>query len=200
MTAARKIIVFADTSSARAVSEVDSKTVMTVLSIKSLAKNVYTCAELLDRKYEPYLKQAMCDEILFSRDLTRRIIANVTTINGMAHIMRVLLTGESDSGSRLNTLDISDQYIGVTYDYFGAELCCTGERILLGILENTGSPNRIKMESLRAAQKTSDTSTLISNLRMVKELVFNKPIFIPPKEYIIKKYSKAIVLERFGGT
>lgn len=195
---ARKIIILADTSNIRAVSEVDSKTVMTVLSVKTMAKTVYTCAELLDRKYEAYLRQAMCDEILFSRDLTRRIIANTTTINGMAHIMGVLLAGGTDGGSRLNTIDISDQYIGVTYGYFGTELCCTGERVLLGILENTGSPNRIKMEALRAAQKTADTSTLISNLRMVKELEFNNPIFIPPKDYILKKYSKAIVLERLG--
>ena len=195
---ARKIIILADTSNIRAVSEVDSKTVMTVLSVKTMAKTVYTCAELLDRKYEAYLRQAMCDEILFSRDLTRRIIANTTTINGMAHIMGVLLAGGTDGGSRLNTIDISDQYIGVTYGYFGTELCCTGERVLLGILENTGSPNRIKMEALRAAQKTADTSTLISNLRMVKELEFNNPVFIPPKDYILKKYSKAIVLERLG--
>ena len=69
---ARKVLILADTFDSAAVSEVDSKSVMTVLTIKAMAKNVYTTVELLDRKYENYLKQALCDEILFSRDFSRQ--------------------------------------------------------------------------------------------------------------------------------
>ena len=193
---ARKVIVLSDTFDSKAISEVDSKTVMTVLTVKALSKDVYVCAELLDRKYEGYLKQAMCDEILFSRDLSRRMIANTTATSGMAHIMGALLSGAADNGSRLNTLPIPDRYVGTTYgDLKTAEY--TGSRkVLLGILENTGSPNQIKMAALREAQKTSDTSALVMNLQAVKELEINNPVFIPSDDYQIQKFSKAIVLER----
>ncbi len=193
---AQKVIVLSDTFESQAISEVDSKTVMTVISIKAMAKDVYTCAELMDRKYEAYLKQAMCDEILFSRDLSRRMIANSATINGMAHIMGSLLSGVAENGSRLNTQDIPIRYIGSTYGVYRGEQFCSGTSVLLGILENTGSPNRIKMEALREAQKTSDTSALINNLQAVKELEINNPVFIPSEDYVLQKYSKAIVLER----
>ena len=193
---ARKVIVLSDTFDSRAISEVDSKTVMTVLTVKTLSKDVYVCAELLDRKYEGYLKQAMCDEILFSRDLSRRMIANTTATSGMAHIMGALLSGAAENGSRLNTLPIPDKYVGTTYgDLKSGEYQDPG-RVLLGILENTGSPNQIKMAALREAQKTSDTSALVMNLQAVKELEINNPVFIPSDGYQIQKYSKAIVLER----
>lgn len=96
----------------------------------------------------------------------------------------------------MNTMDITRKYIGSSYGEFRDQECSSGKRVLLGILENTGSPNRIKMEALREAQKTSDTSALISNLQAVKELEINNPVFIPPEDYVLQKYSKAIVLER----
>ena len=68
--------------------------------------------------------------------------------------------------------------------------------VLLGILENTGSPNRIKIEALRAAQKTSDVSKLVNNLQKVKGLEINKPVLIPEDEYMLQRYAKAIILEK----
>jgi len=198
VTMAKKVIVLSDTHESQAISEVDSKTVMTVLSVKALVRDVYVCAELQDRKYEAYLKQAMCDEILFSRDLSRRMIANTTATSGMAHIIGSLLSSVGENGSRLNTMDIPRSYVGMTYGDLKQKEFCGGMTVLLGILENTGSPNQIKMAALREAQKTSDTSALITNLQAVKELEVNNPVFIPEDDYQIQKFSKAIVLEKVG--
>jgi len=68
--------------------------------------------------------------------------------------------------------------------------------LLIGILSNTGSPNAMKIEALRDAQKTSDVSQLISNMQKVKGLEVNQPVLLPPDDFTIQKHAMAIVLER----
>lgn len=191
---ARKVLILSDTFESAAASEVDSKTVMTVLTIKAMAKDVYTTAELLDKKYENYLKQAMCDEIMFSRDFSRRMIATTTAINGMSHIVYSMLSSETNS--KLNTHGIPGEYLGKTYGEYKATFTARDNSILIGVLENTGSPHRVKIEALREAQKTSDVSQLVNNLQKVKGLETNLPVLVPPDDYVLQQHSKAIVLER----
>ncbi len=192
---ARKVLVMADSLESSAASEVDSKTVMTVLTIKSLAKNVFVYAEILDRKYESYLKQALCDEIMYSRDLTRRMLANSSATGGMSHIIRELLSHET-SNTYLKTLNIPGEFVNKPFVEYQQKFSDFKNRLVLGVLENTGSPNKMKIEALREAQKTSDVSQLVNNLQKVKGLEVNKPIFLPSGEYIIQSHSQAIVLER----
>lgn len=191
---AEKVIILADTFESSAVSEVDSKTVMTVLTVKALSRDVYTCVELLDRKYENYLKQAQCDEILFARDMSRRMLANATATSGMSHIIFDLLSNDL-SGTRLVTTPVPGEYIGRSFGEYRESLELPNG-VLLGVLENTGSPNRIKIEALREAQKTSDVSKLVNNLQKVKGLEINKPVLVPQDEYVLQNYAKAIILEK----
>lgn len=191
---ARKVLILADTLESNAASEVDSKTVMTVLTLKAISREIYVTAEVLDKKYESYLKQAMCDEILFSRDFSRQILANTSATSGMSHIIYDLLT-QSGGTSRLTTEAVPIETVNKTYGELKAQFA-DPNRVLLGVLENTGSPNRMKMEALRDAQKTSDVSKLITNLQKVKGLEVNKPLFLPTDDHPIQKYTQAIVLER----
>ena len=190
----RKTLILADTLESKAVSEVDSKTVMTVITLKLLARDVYVTAEVLDRKYESYLRHAMCDEIMFSRDLSRQMLANTSATNGMSHIIQDLLS-QSGGTCRLTTEPVSETMVNQPYSVLKTKLQ-TGSRVLLGILENTGSPNRMKVEALREAQKTADVSTLINNLQRVKGLEVNRPLFLPADDYVVQRYTQAIVLER----
>ena len=193
---ARKVVIIADALESSAVSEVDSKTVMAVLTAKSLARDVYVTAEILDRKYESYLKHVQCDEILFSRDFARQMLASSSATNGLSHVVQDLL-GQGESGSRLQTFDIPLTFVNGPYSEFRKSLAdnCTN-RLLLGVLVNTGSPNAMKMEALRAAQKTSDVSQLITNMQKVKGLEVNQPVLLPEDDYQIQQHSLAIVLER----
>lgn len=192
---AKKVLILADVLESSAISEVDSKTVMTVLTIRGMAKDVYLTAEVLDTKYESYLKQAMCDEILFSRDFARRILASTSATNGMSHIILELLS-RSQGATRLITHPIHKKNIGKSYAELHGSLKLDAGTLVLGVLENTGSPNKIKMEALREAQKTSDVSKLINNLQEVKNLEVNRPVFLPQDDYVILPHSQLIVLER----
>jgi len=191
----RKVLVLADTLESSAISEVDSKTVMTVLTIRSMARDVYICVELLDQKYEHYLKQAMCDEIILIRDYGKLLLANSTTTSGISHIVFSLLF-KQDGGARLDTCEIPQEYVGKTYGELRSYVTGRDGSVLLGILENTGSANMMKLQALRAAQKTSDVSRLVSNLTEVKKLEANKPVLQPEDDYIIQSHSMGIVLHR----
>lgn len=193
---ARKVVIIADTLESASPSEVDSKTVMAVLTTKSIARDVYVTAEILDRKYESYLKHVQCDEILFSRDFARQMIASSSATNGLSHIIHELL-GEGSSGARLVTRRIPSEYVNTTYGEFRRKgLVAQEGQLLLGLLINTGSPNALKIEALREAQKTSDVSKLVSNMQKVKDLEVNQPVLLPPDDYPIQRHSLAIVLDR----
>lgn len=194
---AKKIVILADRLESDTPAEVDSKTVLTVLTARALAKDVYICAEILDNKYDPYLRQALCDEILRSRDYSRMIVANSSATNGISQIIYNLISPESGN-SKLSTCNIPEEYISRTFRDFKSYFNIDDDKLLVGILENTGSPNKLKREALREAQKTSNVSKLVANLKEVKELVINNPVILPRDDYVIKNNSMGIILTRIN--
>lgn len=197
---AAKVLILADTLDSNAVSEVDSKTVMTVLTVKSMQRETYVTAEVLDRKFESYLRHAQCDEIIFSRDFARQLLASSSSTNGMSHIIHELVSRENSS-TWLTTIPVPENFVGKTYGEFRAYTELTLARnkrnvVMIGLLENTGSQTRMKLEALREAQKTSDVSRLVSNIQGVKGLSANHPRFLPAEDSVLLRYSAAIILEK----
>jgi voltage-gated potassium channel len=184
-------LVLADSSRKFSVQEVDSRTVMAVITIDSMNKNIYTCAELIDEKFEKYLKLANCDEVILSREHARILIANAASASGIAHIASELLFPEHGG---LLTEDVPGVMIGKTFKDLQLYFRELYGDIVIGMLENTGKIYFRKKEALADAQKTPDISKLIENLQSVKRLVPNHPILNPGDDYVIKRNSKAIVV------
>ena len=189
---AAKVLVLADSSIQASAQEVDSRTVMTVLTIKTISKDIYACVELIDTKFKRYLEDVHCDEIILSREYNRILLANATAASGIAHIVHDLLQVE---GGRLVTQHFPSHFIGDTFDNLSKHFMQAENSILIGILENTGNIFQRKREALRAAQKTPDISRLVANLQEVKELRGNLPVFNPGPDYHIKAYSRAILIQ-----
>lgn len=190
---ARKVLVLADRMVQGSVQEVDSRTVMTIITVKSLSKTVYTAAELLDGKFERYLRISNCDEIILSSEYNRSIIANASAGTGISHVISELL--DVSASVNLNTEPLPPGFIGMEYRELAKHYAERNNVILIGLLENTGNFYQRKKEAIRDAQKTPDISTLVDNLKTVKELVANLPVMNPNPEYLIREYSKAIVIE-----
>jgi voltage-gated potassium channel len=190
-TAAR-VLVVSDYLTEGDLQQIDSKTVMAVMTIKNLNKKAYVCAEILDTKFEKYLQISHCDEILLSRQFSRSMLAFASIGVGMSHIIRSLLTKES--GARIETLAFPDSYIGKNYDDLRAFATAEGKGILIGILENTGNIVSRKQEALREAQKNPNIAQIIPELKTVKTLTANNPVINPPADYQIKKHSVGIVI------
>lgn len=191
---ASRVVIFADRLVQGSVQEVDSRTVMAVITIKSMAKNIYTCAEILDEKFERYLRFSNCDEIILSTEYNRSIIANASAGSGISHVISELLN--VDTGASIATREIPGQFLGKSYgalDTYYASL--KGRDILIGLLENTGNFFTRKRDAIREAQKTPDISKLVDNLKDVKQMVANRPIINPAKDYVVSKHSRAIIIE-----
>ncbi len=190
---AKRVLVLADILVEGSSQEVDSHTVMAIITIKSISKSVYTCAELINAKFKRYLMVSNCDEIVLSSDYNRHMIANASSGSGISHVISELLDVNAEVS--INTTDIPKGYIGKNYSELSEYLHKKERALLIGILENTGNFFMRKKEALQEAQKTPDISKLVGNLKTVKTLLPNLPVIHPEPDYTIKNYAKAIVIE-----
>ncbi len=190
---AERILVLADTSFTSSTQEVDSRTVMTIMNVDAMNKNIYSCAEVFDIKFKKHLQMSHCAEIILSREYSRMMLTTATSASGISHIVTELLN--VDSSSRIMTVEFPDNFISKTFkeikDYF-ENLDGT---VVIGILENTGNIFLQKKKAMKDAQKTPDISKLVSNLHNIKTMVANKPVLNPNPNYVLKKNCKAIVIE-----
>lgn len=189
---AAKVLILADSSVAGTAQEVDARTVMTAMTIKSISKDIYTCVELIDSKFERYLQSVHCDEIFLSRQHNRLLLANASAASGISHVVRDLLDMEEN---RLVTREFPAKFVGDTFSSLSQYFMEAEKSILIGLLENTGNIFQRKKEALRMAQRTPDLSRLVANLQEVKKLQGNHPVFNPGPDYEIKQYARAILIQ-----
>lgn len=193
---ARSIFILADESTQASASEIDSKTIMTAMTIKSLVKTVHVCAELLDVKFEPYLKKAHVQEITYPTEYGRMVLTNSTVSLGIAQVINELLN--ISTPTKMSTKSFPVEYVGKKFEELKKFYSDTQNAIIIGLLENVGSFFERKQEAIREAQKTPDISKLLENMRSVKTMKNNNPNLNPPNEYIIPRNSMAIVIETIG--
>jgi voltage-gated potassium channel len=187
---AARVVVLADESVPRSDQETDARTVMTVMNVESLAPEVYTCAEVLGRTFVEQLKVARCDEIVLSRGHARAMLLSASAATGMSPLVERLLA----PGTGLATVPVPEGFVGRPFVELAEHLRRESGRLVIGLVENTGHAQAIKREALRAAQMTDDVSQLLDNLRVVREIVPNRPVLNPPPGYAVPRHALAVVL------
>lgn len=187
---AERTLVLADNSENFSSLETDSRTVLAVITIKNLNPKIYCVAEIIDSKFEKHLSLAHCDEIILSADYGQNLLIQASSGKGMSHILRELISEESDSGILI--CDIPQKFVGNNYGEF--RLSLKTNDILIGLLENTGNFYSRRKEALAEAQKNPNVEEVVSNLKKVKSLKSNLPVFAPKDDYIIPKNAKAIFI------
>jgi voltage-gated potassium channel len=189
---AKTCIILADQTNPSATSyEVDTRTVMTAMTIKAITKEIYLCAEILNPKFERYLTLSYCDEVIYSRLYSRILVANASASYGVSHVIHKLI--DVDSETPIKIIEFPENFIGKPFkdliDFYAQK-----NYILIGLLENIGNAYLRKKEAVKEAQKTRDIVSLISNLKNVEKVRANEPVLNPKKDYIIKPNSRAIVI------
>lgn len=187
---AERTLILADNSENFSSLETDSRTVLAVITIKNLNPKIYCVAEIIDSKFEKHLSLAHCDEIILSADYGQNLLIQASSGKGMSHILRELISEESDSGILI--CDIPQKFVGNNYGEFRLSLKTSD--ILIGLLENTGNFYSRRQEALAEAQKNPDVEAVVNNLKKVKSLKSNLPVFAPKDDYIIPKNAKAIFI------
>jgi voltage-gated potassium channel len=195
---ARKILILADGSHDAegrrpSATEADARTIMTAIALSNIAKGTVVAAEIIDPSLDHYLKMAGVGEIIYSREYSRLLLGSAAGGHGLVNVFHDLV--DPRTGASVTTYYIGQRWIGQTYKEFRTYF---EERhpdtLVIGILENTGNPYAIKDLAFQEAQKTSSVGRLIENLKAVKSLRCNQPVFHPRGDYRILKGSSAIVL------
>ncbi|MBQ1949434.1 MAG: NAD-binding protein [Treponema sp.] len=132
-TADRALVIF-DQSDGAARIEVDSRTILSVLTMKNMNPKIYVSAELFDAKLESHLKLAHCDEIILTTEYEYHLLANASCGQGYSNIIHELVSSDRNSGIVVE--DIPPEYFGKTYGDYAAylpqlpgivgEIPCTG--------------------------------------------------------------------------
>ncbi len=195
---ARKILILADTSvgpdgkKANAM-EADARTIMTAIALSNIAKGTVVAAEIIDPSLDHYLKLAGVGEIIYTREFSRLMLGSASGGTGLVNVFHDLI--DPRAGSFVTTKTIPERYVDSTYGQFRTDFEAENSDLLvLGILENTGNPHSIKAMAFQEAQRTPSIGLLIENLKTVKTLRCNNPVFHPKPDFRIGKGSAVIVL------
>lgn len=187
---ADRALILADKSEEFSTLETDSRTVLAVITIKNLNPRIYCVAEIIDSKFEKHLSLARCDEIIMTSDYEQNLLVQASSGKGMSHILRELAAENESQG--LFLANIPAKFVGGPYEEFAKSL--ENKDILIGVLENTGNFYNRRQEALAEAQKNPNMEKIVANLKKVKTLKSNIPVFNPPSDYIIPESSKAIFI------
>ena len=188
---AGRVLVISDRTGTQSDMEIDSRTVLAVLTIKNLKSDVYVAAELLDEKFQEHLNLVHCDEIILTQDYEHSLLATASSGLGYSNVIKALISDDADSGIIVD--EIPSSFIGKKYkdllDYFD-----TKNDVLVGLLLNTGNFHQRKKDALREAQINPNIGDVVGNLKKVKTLQCNEPLLTPDDDYEIPKNSKAILI------
>ncbi len=199
LTEASQAMLLADWSDrGSSVTETDAKTVMTAMAIERLAPSLYVSAEILDTDFLPYFRMARVDEIIYSREYSRTLLARSVGQPGVGHVVAELLN--ASSASVLSVLAPLDADIGKPFEEVAerVESAATRPLICVGVLENTENLLLLKKRALSSAQKNPEMRDILSQLARVKEIEANRPVLAPPMGYRIPGDSMLLVLKKAG--
>ncbi len=87
---------------------------------------------MINRKYESNLKQAMCDEVLFKKDVSQKILSYTSVENGMGHIFYDLLSKKDtlDFWNGISTSVCFCKFINISLKMFSSG------KLVIGLLYN----------------------------------------------------------------
>lgn len=191
---AERALVISDKSKNYSNLEIDSRTVLAVLTMENLNPGIYVAAELMDGKFQNHLEMAHCDEVILTQDYEHSLLATASSGQGYSNVIRSLISDDADTGILIDDIPLS--FIGKTYKEYEDHLWNAGNPggVLVGLLLNTGNFHQRRKEALREAQKNPDFKKIISDLQKVKTLKSNEPVLTPPADMVIQKNTKAILV------
>ncbi len=167
---ADRALIISDKSKKRTDIETDSETVLTVLAIKNANPQIYTAAEIINKKFEEHLRLAHCNEILLTQEYEHSLLANASSGQGYSNVIKTFIANDADSGIIIEPIPMA--FIEKPYSKLLEHVSSEKGEVLVGLLLNTKLPQKGQEE----------------------EFSYNEPLLTPPDDFIIPKYSKSILI------
>jgi len=108
-------LVLADYSGGRGrAGDLDARTILAVLTLETINRNIYTCAELINPKNRVHLERVHADEVVISGEYAGKVLATAAVAHGISAVVNDLLTvGE---GAEFYKIPVPAALAGVTFD------------------------------------------------------------------------------------
>jgi len=148
---AKFVVLMSDTSGTHTKERADERTILSALTIKSLAPKVKIVAELLDSENKPYLKRARVDEIIIMEEFVGSLLASAVTHPGLSTVFSNIMS--LDDRNKMRRTAIPAQFIGKNFGELARYFRETRKAILIGLLKEKKS---FKLEDVL----TDDTSAI----------------------------------------
>jgi len=193
---AKYALIMADLSGLHAKERADERTILAVLTIKSLAPKLKIVAELLDGENKPHLKRANVDEIIVRGEHMGSLLASAVSYPGLPRVFSNILS--RDDKNKLRKAEIPGQYIGKTFKELSEYYREKKNAILIGLLKEKKS---MKLEDM-LSDDTSVIETFIREkiIESKKALLYEKEQMKvninPDDEDIITENDYAVILSR----
>ena len=132
---ASRAILLADDTRPRTDQDRDARTVLAALTIEKLNPNIYTCAQLLNRKNDVQLKIAGVDDIIVATEVTSHLIATSIRNQGLVGVLSELLTVQT--GNQFYRVPLPPSWVGQTCFTISQQLQQRFESILVAVETTT---------------------------------------------------------------
>jgi voltage-gated potassium channel len=196
ITKAAFALIMADTSGNHPHERIDERTTLAALTIKSIAPNVKTIAELLDGENKQHLKRANVDEIVVRGEHVGSLLASAINSPGLPKIFSSMLSiGDTN---KLRRVEIPRSFVGNTFKELSSFYREKRHAILIGLLT--------EKKAMKLADILSDDTSIIDTFIKDKIKESKKDFFYKREEtqfilnpddgYIIKDGQFAVVLSR----
>jgi voltage-gated potassium channel len=134
---ARTVIVLADNSyPGLDVEEVDSRSLLTVLAVESMAPQVYSVVEVIRSENQDHFTRTKADEVVVSARLTGALLAHSAATHGLSRIMGELLT--FPSGNEFYWVPVNGDIKGRTFGDVLVELKQVYDCLPLAVADDHG--------------------------------------------------------------
>ena len=202
---AERVIILAESQGTRSRDEVDSRTVMAATTVENENSKVYTCTEIMQHHFIPYLRQARVEEVIPEDENARALLCGASLGEGLGNVVSALLPHHVPRNRRgkqpfphqgiLQVAVIPPEFVGASYSELAAYYYEKVNRLLLvGLLENTGSIHDRKLEVFQKALKHPEYSAVMANLKVVGNIYSNQARINPSPLSTLLPHSLALVL------
>jgi voltage-gated potassium channel len=128
---ASRAILLADSTHPRSDQDRDARTVLAALTIEKLQPDIYTCAQLLDRKNNVQLRAAGVEDVIVADELASHLIATSARNKGAVEMMAELLTVQI--GNQIYKIPVPGSWQGLTFWAAAERLKVEADAILVAV-------------------------------------------------------------------
>ncbi len=171
----------------------DEKTLLSVLTMKSINPKLKVCAHILNRENRPHLKRANADEVIVSDQHTAFFLANNVLAPGAAQVASEML--DFDRGSDIHRVPVPEHFVGRTFGELFLDFKQKKNWTVLGLVNEEETVNLSDILS-------HDTSAIDAFIeRKFREAGINvseksgtRINVNPPFEYVLQAKDIAVIL------